>query len=287
MSTDTNTTGFAHSTNADYRTWVSELSGMLTTVGFIKSADTGQVDTATATIPGTGSYNYEIRYLDDSLHATKPLYVKIEYGTQASGRPQIRMSAASGTNGSGTLTGTTYFSAQVLCTNAYPGVATYYSGAVALEGFAAFIWKRGLLGANSTFFAVARMCDAAGDPTTAGFNFWYSAPGGSLTRTSYLTSALSEGVGAGALFPGRESATLVGGSPQVLKHFAFTPEIQCVPYMMSFLDGEIGDLSTFTATPVGATQRTYLAFGGSYGPQHAALGNASSYSTARLAIQWE
>lgn len=290
MTTSSNTTTVLHTTDAEFRTWLTEFSGMLTAAGFPKSADTGQVNTATVTLGSTNTYaGYEIRYLNDSLHATKPIYVKIEYGTQANaGRPMIRISAASSTNGAGTLSGTTYLSIQVLLQNApLSTAATWFSGACALEGYAAFVFKRGFYSYGSAFFAVCRTADSSGTPTATGFSFYYSVLN-NVYRSTYVSSALLDQTGF-CLFPGADTITLVSGSPQVMRHFQYTPQIQCVPHLLSYINTEIGDMSTFTATPVGATQRTYLALGGTVGPTSAGqCGGASTIlTTARLAIQWE
>lgn len=287
MTTSSNTTGILHTSDAEFRTWLAEFSGMLDSAGFTKSADTGQINTGSATLPSTNTYGgYEIRYLDDSLHATKPLYCKIEYGTQSSsGRPMIRVSCASGTNGSGTLSGTTYMAAVVIIPNSPLAAAgTFFSGAVTRSGYAAFVFKRGYISAVSVFFSVCRTCDSAGAPTTAGFTFYTSSS--TLTRTSYVSAATTDGAGF-CLFPGPDTTTLVGGAPQVMRHFQYTPQIQCVPFMLSFISSEIGDLSTFTATPVGATQRTYMALGGTNGPLSCGLSVSGALATARLAMQWE
>lgn len=287
MTTSSNTTGILHTTDAEFRTWLAEFSGMLTAAGWPKSADTGQINTGSATLPSTNTYGgFEIRYLNDSLHATKPLYCKIEYGTLSStGRPAIRLSCASATNGAGTLSGTTYLTAVVIMQDAAlasPG--TFFSGAVTLPGFAAFVFKRGYVTNISPFFAVCRTNDSAGTPTSAGFAFYTSS--NSLSRTSYVSAVRNDSSGY-CIFPGADATTLVSGAPQVMRHFMYTPQVQCVPFLLSYINTEIGDLSTFTATPVGATQRTYLALGGTNGPINCGLSVTGPLSTARLALQWE
>lgn len=287
MTTSSNTTGILHTSDAEFRTWLAEFSGMLDSAGFTKSADTGQINTGSATLPSTSTYGgYEIRYLNDSLHATKPLYCKIEYGTLTStGRPAIRVSCASATNGAGTLSGTTYMTAVVLTPDAaLVSPATFFSGAVTAAGYAAFVFKRGYTSGVSPFFAVCRTTDSSGAPTSAGFSFYTSSSG--LLRTSYVSAIRNDSSGY-CLFPGADTITLVGGAPQVMRHFQYTPQIQCVPFLLSFISSEIGDLSTFTATPVGATQRTYMALGGTNGPLSCGLSVSGALATARLAMQWE
>lgn len=286
MANDSNTTGILHTSDAEFRTWLAEFSGMLTTAGLPKSGDSGQINTGTATLPSTNTYGgYEIRYLNDSLHASKPLYIKIEYGTQSSaGRPMIRVSCASATNGAGTLSGVTYMTAVEITTNSpLASPSSFFSGAATQAGYAAFVFKRGYISAVSPFFAVCRTTDSAGAPTTAGFTFYTSSS--SLVRTSYVSAIRNDSAGY-CLFPGADTVTLVSGAPQVMRHFQYTPQVQCVPFLLSFINSEIGDLSTFTATPVGATQRTYLALGGTTGPLSCGLSGTGTLSTARVAIQW-
>lgn len=286
MKSSTNS-GFAHTTDADFRTWVAEFSAMLTAAGFPKSADTGQIDTATVTIPGTNTYGgYEIRYLNDSLHATKPLYVKIEFGTGTSaGRPLVRVSAASGTNGAGTLSGTTYFSASVLFgSSTIAGGPNYFSAACSVEGCAWFVIKRGAVLGYSPFFGVARTCDGTGAPTTAGFNFYWTNAGASLSRTTYISASVSDSASY-ALVPGGVTSSLVSGGPQVFRHFTFTPEIRCVPFFVSYLTAELPDVIPITATPI-STSRTYLPLDGSSGPISCGAGSSNA-TNIRIAPIWE
>lgn len=288
MTTSTNNTGLAHSTDTDFRTWGAELSAMLTAAGFPKSADTGQINWGTATIPGTSTYaGYEIRYLNDSLHGSKPLYVKIEYGTGGSAnRPQIRVSAAASTNGAGTLTGAAYFAVQSIVPASAIGVSSYHSHACAVEGGAWFSWKRGFAGTTSaSFFGVFRTTDDSGTPTTTGFLFYYTNSN-QLYRYSYISSAQSD-VSAYALFPGAFTNTLTSGGYQVMRHFGFQPDIRCSPFLLSFYNGEVADQTPFTATPI-ATERTYMPLDGTFGPTGCGIGaTGTSLPGARIAPIWE
>lgn len=288
MTTALTTTAISHTTDAEFRTWGLELSNMLTSVGLPKTADSGQVDWTTATRPATSSYVYEIRYLNDSLHASRPCYIKIEYGTgTVATYPQIRISCATSTNGSGTLSGTTLFSPTLICSSIAPRAGNWPTGAIAIPGFAGFFWKReGQFAGNGPHFFVGRLTDSSGTPTTAGFVFYFFTST-NCNRNTVLGSTSYADVNGFALFPGALAATstLVSGAPQVMRHFVFTPEIQVMPFMLSYVNSEIGDLSTFTHTPVGVTPRTYLALGTA--PVNCGLSPNGALSTARLAIQWE
>lgn len=93
--------------NLRFRQWGKAISDAIAAVGWVKTADTGQVNWSTVTPPSGGSTPtaYEIWRAGDSLHGTLPLYVKFEYGTnQSTGVPQLWVSSGYATDGAGNLT---------------------------------------------------------------------------------------------------------------------------------------------------------------------------------------
>ena len=290
MAKSQTTTAIAHSDDTTFRAWITELSGQLDAAGLATAGDTGQINLATATRPGTNTAaGYQIRYLNDSLHGSKPLYLKIEFGTGlANTSPNIWITAASGTNGAGTLTGTTYFPRTEIIPYAYsaPGAATYFSGVCVLPGFFGMVFKRNYVANQTPHFFAMRTCDDAGDISAAGFHFYYVYTSSTCYRYTYITSLIHDQAGY-SLYPSAGTSTLVSGQPQVFRHFDSQPQVRCVPFMLSFMNGEIGDLSTFTSTPVGATSRTYLALAGTQGPTNVGMGPGGAWTNGRLAFQWE
>lgn len=94
--------------DADFRSWGSGLAAQFAAVGLVQTADTGQINWTTVTRPSTSSYGgYEIwRFPSGTEQTACPIFLKIEYGIgTAADRPALRVQAASGTNGAGTLTG--------------------------------------------------------------------------------------------------------------------------------------------------------------------------------------
>ena len=97
-------------TDTAYRAWGAGISAQLVAIGLVQTADTGQVNWTTVVTPGTSfTYaNYEIWRFNDSLQATKPVFIKMEYaiggGTQTDG-PVFRFTVGTGTDGAGNLTG--------------------------------------------------------------------------------------------------------------------------------------------------------------------------------------
>lgn len=292
MTTRSYSTPIQHVTDSDFRSWGLELSDELTAAGLPLSADTGQINWTTVTNPTltNTAAGYEIRYLNDSLHGSKPIYLKIEYGTinSSTQRPGMWITAGSGTNGSGTITGTYLTRRQIFKDNAGSTLlaGNYPTYICTLPGYFAFAFKRRVQTSNLglTFFSVCRTCDSSGSPTTTGFYFYYvNQVSGNLERTTYITSEVND-VNAYCMFPGAATTTQVGSDVQGIKHFGYTPEIKVIPFFLSYLESEIGSESTFTATPVGVTTRTYLTLGGTGSPVACSVNASSSH---KLAMQYE
>ncbi len=98
----------SNATVADYRAWGSAISAGLAAAGFVKSADTGQIAWATVALPTALGVpnNYEIWKFNDTLSATKPVFIKIEYSIFVTGgSPAIGITVGTGSDGLGNLTG--------------------------------------------------------------------------------------------------------------------------------------------------------------------------------------
>lgn len=94
--------------DAEYQAWIQQIEAGLLASGFLEVAsDTGQIVPTSVTRPSTGTFSgYRIYRAKDALAATKPLYVKLEFGVGATtARPSLRRTMGTGSNGSGTLSG--------------------------------------------------------------------------------------------------------------------------------------------------------------------------------------
>lgn len=157
---------WTNNSDANFRAWGSYLSARMAAVGLVQTADTGQINWTTVTAPsGVGVFQgYEIWRFADALQATAPVYIKIEYGeapASADG-PSVRVQFGSGSNGSGTLTGT--LSTQVIasCPSVTSSAVVFGSG-----GTARFCVCGGFTtaGGFGQFFGFERSKDAAGNDT--------------------------------------------------------------------------------------------------------------------------
>lgn len=285
MTTSTFTTAISHAATANFRAWGLELSNALTTVGFIKSADTGQINWATVTRPAVNtSGGYEIRYLNDSLHGTAPIYMKIEYGTNTTGAayPAMWITIGTGSNGSGTITGT-IIAREENVLGIYPldsAVATKTSFVCMVTGC---VWIAFKCKNRATYYPVfswmlSRTWNSSGAATADGLIFYRPNTNG-VTYNTYCTvymfgSAYTESTDPGStgIYGGQCSfmpygmlnkATIVGGTPgdyQVARHYTVTPTIApLVPIVDCSIADGVAQGTTFTCTTVGATSHTFIA----------------------------
>jgi hypothetical protein len=305
MATELWTTPLNHANDNGWRNTHSELSDYLTNIGIPKTTDTGQVNWLTSTLPpNTSTTAYEIRYINDFLHSTDPIYFKLEISNENSGGdnrvPFMYITVGTGTNGSGTITGNvtprlTISSFNPIKSNTDPKT----SFLCYLPGYLALCYKKysqrdhwNTIELGFSFFAISRFTDSSGTPIPGGFYVYYSDsqtnhPIQRFTINTNLNSVTNDGMST-CFFPG-SGPTLVNGQAQVMRHFGMQRAVTCIPNFLSYYTTEIGYSSTFTATPVGVTPITYLALGANGSGVMGAPGNASIHNSTlhSLAIRWE
>lgn len=197
-----------NATDALFRLWGKWISDNLTSGGITKTSDTGQIDWTTVTAPASSgvSKGYEIRVLSDSLQATYPQYIKLEYGSAGnSSTPGMWITTGTGSDGAGNLTGfgaariqvnwfSTSFSSSLFPWYMYVGASGFVIcpafGNVATNGILS--WERTLdvsgaisgdgscnaIGGNGFLFQVGH-----NQRDAAGINYNTNAGGGLLPRT--------------------------------------------------------------------------------------------------------
>lgn len=290
MTTNTYTTLVAHTTDAEFRAWGSALAASLATAGLVQTADTGQINWATVT--RTASTNvaqgYEIYRFNDALQGTYPLFLKIEYGTGGSTTgPGMWLTVGTGTNGAGTLTGTASTRVTLHGNNAPASTVTAYPTYVCVKnGYVGVILKAGGLSSTPNaicFFAVARTVDDTGAETGDGYTVFrrnttqMGAQSVSVSNATSFTESTFYSVVHMA-----PTSSLVGSDKQVYKCYTIQPRVRPVLQMATVIATEYPSATSFTATLVGATARTYLS--GGTGLTNAGANNSASYCHAML---WE
>jgi hypothetical protein len=282
MATQSYSTAISHSNTTNFRVWGLELSNALEAVGLIKTTDTGQINWASANKPAiNASAGYEIRILNDSLHASAPIYVKIEYGTgSVSTYPVLWFTVGTGSNGSGTITDI-FFTRAVQYNGNYIAldstVAAKQTYISMVDGFFGLLFKAENC---ATLYPVAgfiihRTQDSSGTPTAEGvviyspnvaynpehlmFNF-------STLYTYFVQNTSLYGGSFGATMPGDllVVGTINAGVPgdyQLARHYCAMPLIQPLGLIVSASNGDTIVLGTqFTATVLG-TSRNYISLG--------------------------
>jgi hypothetical protein len=295
--TATTATVIDQTTDAAFRTWVAEIITALgTTLTLTQTADTGQINTTTVTraaVTNTAA-GYTIWRFNDTLQATSPIFIKLEFGTGATQptTPQMWITVGTGSNGAGTLTGVVGARSAVAVGNAPASTTTSYTSRFvynATYGFLAMAWKLNGFGtATATMggFIVFRSNDATGAATgdavsmitnvinsTAG----QSSSTGQMQCLSYLTSTLypptiSNGIYwtpyATAAAPFGLTSTAYSGNAQTFPALYMTPVISFSNYLTVGRASEEPIGSTFSETVIGSTALTYLSVGQMFGSSY-------------------
>lgn len=286
MATSSYNTPIDVTTDAGFRTVMSEFFNDIQTNHplLVQTADTGQVNLATATRTANVVQHYRIYYLNDSLHATAPIYLKIAFGMHfGNTSPAIRISAGTGSDGSGVLTGlithangTTLSSGWAVTGGQAPSstVLNFPSYVCTNQGFFGFGWKIGAVsggGKSTGFFTIQRTCDNSGAITSYGYSaIYYNSGGGaslyyqSVNLQDSVINSVSTASSNHAIFPG----SLATGSTQipgrdiqcVRNQFAY-PRIKMGWATLSAVVTEMPVGETTTQTVIGSTPRTFISTG--------------------------
>lgn len=272
-------------TDAEFREWAQAVHDALVAVGMTQTADTGQVNLATVAKPtSTGVYmGYEVFRFSDTLQATKPVYIKVEYGSAQGGatRPGVAVTVGTGTNGAGTLTGQVG-TRMALYPSADPSVGTgRFSGANNRLTFC--LYPDGAGAANVIFFSVERTKDAAGADNGDGLHSTGVGASSVQSQTIPYSGTISgvQSALATPLPPGESTA--VNGSDVVV--FSVFPVARVsrnpVQNLVTYLTADISGGTTISVDPDGAGAKSYYCAG--------ALGTTvtSWNSSARLAFRYE
>lgn len=295
MTTQSWNTPITHTNDAQFRAWGSELSARLAAIGLVQTANTGQINWVTATRPGTNTAaGYEIWRFNDSLQGTAPIFIKIEYGTASSANsPGTWITVGTGSNGSGTITGTA--TTRIQCStnfSATNALANYQSYACAVDGLAWITTKFGASVASKGFcgFAICRTCDATGAPTTTGFvvytcntNLSPASPAVvQAIRTAATAVAFAANtIGLYSMVVHGITSSADGSDTQAYLHWMPTPKVLPVFGLCSMIQTEATFGTSFSTTLVGSTARTYLSV-------DTCLGNAGAgYPNASLCLIYE
>lgn len=264
-------------TTTSFRNWIQDCVTMFGSIGLTKAADTGMLDETTVTWPGVISTmaGYQIWYLDDSLHATYPLYIRFGWGQGASGTRMIfNYQIGYATNGTGSLTGWTSAVSSFQIGSAGASSTANATGINCGSGGEGYVWFiNGRFGWNSgsqttPFFCLQREHDSNGAVVNGGnwaILFQGVDPAQyfkvySVNRTFATTFGFSH------YFCMTPFSTTQSGSAtetELWRHFGKFPHVANLGATATYMSGDIQIDAPFTAEVTGAV-RTWLPIGVGY-----------------------
>lgn len=256
-----------------FRNWIIDFVAMLESSGWAQAADTGQLDETTVTYPGTASTaaGWQIWYLNDSLHATYPLYVKFTFGRgSTSNRVSLTFQFGYATDGAGTFVGWTGSVQQMMVgsnSSDSPSLASGVGMGSGGEGYAWFVNGRSCwMGSTGSHIMlhVAREFDSDGQVVANGnWCYWFQAPGNSRFYGSSINRAMA--LSFTDTYPCCHipfNTTQSGSATQteLWRHLMKFPAVTPMASMYTYMSGDIQMDAPFQADVSGAL-RTYLPTG--------------------------
>jgi hypothetical protein len=276
-----------NSTLTNFKQWAMAISAFFATAGWVQASDTGQVDWSTiASVPGGGSYVYEIWKSNDGLTT---IYVKMEYGTASGTIPQMRVTVGTATNGAGVMTGFyTHDGAGNLLLMPYSANTVtstvtqwqcYFSGDAGRMAIA--MWVDDNTNNGFAIFTIQRSMNSSGVPTSAyvtllgtGYSVTGPSNGACFQQTVIFGLGLSTCIGQ-AVFGSAYSRWLCLRNPaetsdNVLGNIPISPVFPDIGYFDNPMDiVQVGSWGDFTdqgsyviaaGNMVYGVSHTYLAF---------------------------
>lgn len=305
MTTATTSAPCSQATNATFQAWVSEVvTALFTTIGLTQTADTGQINPATVAAPGAGStiQGYVIGRFNDTLQSTAPVFFKLEFGSGSGAtNPLMIITIGTGSNGSGTLTGTlstrvctnlnniagnssTSFTSR-FCYNATLGVFwfTFKQGMVASSALATVIIGR------STNSSGASTADGAyiltyGNSTSAGSGSGIMQCVSFDTATVYPATIANGSVWGG--LPFNTTTTTYSTDVSVIPGWCQFPFFLLSVHLAVGILAEIALGSTYSLAMIGSTALTYISIGTPFSVA-GSLGYNAATALGTLCLPWQ
>lgn len=280
--------------DADFQQFVQKYEAAILASGFLEVApDTGQLNPLTIARPGAiNTYaGYRIYRAKDPLAATRPFYVKIEYGVGSTlDRPFARRTLGTGSNGAGTLTGPVSTAVVLLG----PSVSGSGAGTIRAGGTEHSSWIYVHDSSQTThqaFFAVGRLLNQT-DGVAEDAILWEvnASSGTAVIGSTYMwsdgaTAWASVSNGFLTHFPDPGGLPCNGGDVNTVRLFEGLVYRDAKARVFPLLVGRAGELpftnpvdSRFSIN-VWGRMRTFLPV-----PQNALI---SSTAQSRLALPWE
>lgn len=184
-------------TDANFRLWINEIHNALIALGWVQTADTGQIVFSTVTRPTSAGVfqGFATYHMNDSFQATCAVFMRLDFGSSSnnSDAPAIKVQVCIGsTNGTGTLTG--QVASQIITATASgPSTVLFNVQSAGDAGsFRMSFWLGDLAGAG-WHVAIERDQDTSGNDTANGVTFLTCVGTGGSTAS--MTSQFLENSG--------------------------------------------------------------------------------------------
>lgn len=180
-----------NSSQANFQQWAQGISTALSSLGWVKTSDTGQVDwSANPAVPAANGYVYEIWRANDSLQSTCPIVFKIEYGSVTGPVPSLRFTVGTGSNGSGIILNA---GASITVPNAGSvnlGATQWECDFSGTSGrISILMWRNASNAVMAWYFAIERSKSAAGADTDSYFVLNVTCNSGKLYQQHFNNTA--------------------------------------------------------------------------------------------------
>ena len=184
----------SNSTDALFRAWSKYIFDlMVTTGGWVQTGDTGQINFATVTAPAAVNtkQGYIVVRMADSLQATSPVFIRIDFGSgqSASASPGIWITIGTGSDGAGNITTKRFDGGAVAAAT----VSANTNSATASNSYGSADTNRvacGMFVQTTTVrcltFIIERSKDSAGADTGDGLLFYYNNQAANVNIQRYV-----------------------------------------------------------------------------------------------------
>lgn len=298
MTTTSYSSFLDQTTNAGYRAWIAEFHTALVAVGMVQTADAGQVNTATITVPGAGStYNgYSLWHFVGSVLT---LYLRFDFGSGAlASWPSMMVTVGTGSDGAGGITGQS--STPAIFTNNNPPNSTitnYTSRMCHRPNAFSFSWKEASMGGGSGehagFLVVGTACDGSGAALSDGFGVLRMDVAASFSLSFQSIRSTASGAAAVETFIDTYRTIYIPGIPAV-NSVASTGNTQIYLIELNYPDvipwawaghvfiTEAARGSTLLVALVGSATHTYVSVGNMSNNPYGATNRSGVYCPAMV-----